>query len=114
MRFRSIITLGVALGLAAVTALHAYTLAAQQPRRPMPPAPTGATARCRDGTYSFSKHHSGTCSRHGGVAMWLGAETARPPTASDTLGQAPRGASRGGAPPFSVNPLTRGSMALVA
>jgi Protein of unknown function (DUF3761) len=33
--------------------------------------PPGATARCRDGTYSFSKHHSGTCSHHGGVAAWL-------------------------------------------
>ena len=34
-------------------------------------APDGATAKCRDGTYSFSTHHSGTCSRHGGVATWL-------------------------------------------
>ena len=34
-------------------------------------APEGASARCRDGTYSFSRHHSGTCSRHGGVADWL-------------------------------------------
>jgi hypothetical protein len=34
-------------------------------------APEGATARCRDGTYSFSRHRSGTCSRHGGVASWL-------------------------------------------
>jgi hypothetical protein len=33
-------------------------------------APAGATARCRDGSYSFSQHHSGTCSRHGGVASW--------------------------------------------
>lgn len=33
--------------------------------------PEGATARCRDGTYSFSRHRSGTCSRHGGVASWL-------------------------------------------
>lgn len=33
--------------------------------------PTGATAKCRDGTYSFSQHHSGTCSHHGGVAGWL-------------------------------------------
>ena len=33
--------------------------------------PQGASARCRDGTYSFSRHHSGTCSRHGGVANWL-------------------------------------------
>ncbi len=36
-----------------------------------PSAPSGATARCEDGTYSFSKHHSGTCSGHGGVAEWL-------------------------------------------
>ncbi|RKF45562.1 DUF3761 domain-containing protein [Paraburkholderia fungorum] len=34
-------------------------------------APEGATARCRDGSYSFSRHRSGTCSRHGGVADWL-------------------------------------------
>ncbi|MCL2656128.1 MAG: DUF3761 domain-containing protein [Betaproteobacteria bacterium] len=34
-------------------------------------APTGATARCRDNTYSFSQSRSGTCSRHGGVAEWL-------------------------------------------
>jgi hypothetical protein len=33
--------------------------------------PDGASARCRDGTYSFSRHHSGTCSRHGGVDAWL-------------------------------------------
>jgi hypothetical protein len=32
--------------------------------------PVGATARCGDGTYSFSQHHSGTCSRHQGVAEW--------------------------------------------
>jgi hypothetical protein len=32
--------------------------------------PLGATARCGDGTYSFSQHHSGTCSRHQGVAEW--------------------------------------------
>ena len=33
--------------------------------------PAGATARCGDGTFSFSRHHSGTCSHHGGVANWL-------------------------------------------
>jgi hypothetical protein len=33
--------------------------------------PTGATARCRDGTLSYSEHHRGTCSHHGGVADWL-------------------------------------------
>lgn len=29
------------------------------------------TALCNDGTYSYSKHRKGTCSRHGGVKKWL-------------------------------------------
>jgi uncharacterized protein YraI len=33
--------------------------------------PAGATALCRDGTYSFSRNRRGTCSHHGGVAKWL-------------------------------------------
>jgi hypothetical protein len=33
--------------------------------------PTGSTARCRDGSYSFSQSRRGTCSWHGGVAQWL-------------------------------------------
>jgi len=33
--------------------------------------PAGATAQCRDGSYSFSLHHSGTCSGHRGVMRWL-------------------------------------------
>ena len=40
--------------------------------------PPGATARCRDGTFSFSKHRSGTCSHHGGVAAWLAARSSTP------------------------------------
>lgn len=32
--------------------------------------PPGATALCRDGTYSFSQSRRGTCSHHGGVARW--------------------------------------------
>jgi uncharacterized protein YraI len=33
--------------------------------------PPGASAQCRDGTYSFSASRRGTCSRHGGVSQWL-------------------------------------------
>ena len=33
--------------------------------------PAGATATCRDNTYSYSEHASGTCSHHGGVARWI-------------------------------------------
>ena len=32
--------------------------------------PRGATAECGDGSWSFSEHHRGTCSHHGGVASW--------------------------------------------
>ncbi|MGI4793397.1 MAG: DUF3761 domain-containing protein [Janthinobacterium lividum] len=28
------------------------------------------TADCRDGTHSYSHHHQGTCSGHGGVESW--------------------------------------------
>lgn len=31
-------------------------------------SPAGASAKCRDGTFSFSQNHRGTCSHHGGVA----------------------------------------------
>jgi len=33
--------------------------------------PAGASARCGDGTYSYSQSRRGTCSHHGGVANWL-------------------------------------------
>jgi hypothetical protein len=33
--------------------------------------PKGATAKCGDGSYSFSQSRRGTCSHHGGVAKWL-------------------------------------------
>lgn len=35
-----------------------------------PSKPAGASAQCRDGTYSFSQSRRGTCSHHGGVAEW--------------------------------------------
>src|SRR5436853_4552041 len=79
--------LALSCGFAFVAALTARVVQGQEPSS----VPSGATARCRDGTYSFSRHRSGTCSHHGGVAMWLDAATTLPPTTSDTLGQAPRG-----------------------
>ncbi len=40
------------------------------PRKADAPPP-GASAQCRDGSYSFSANRRGTCSHHGGVARWL-------------------------------------------
>ena len=34
--------------------------------------PAGATARCKDGSYSHTANRRGACSRHGGVAQWMG------------------------------------------
>ena len=31
---------------------------------------SGAAAKCRDGTLSYSRNRRGTCSHHGGVALW--------------------------------------------
>ena len=41
-------------------------------------APSGATAQCKDGTYSTAKSKQGACSRHGGVATWLAGEAPTP------------------------------------
>ena len=54
---------------------HTYTnhdgQSVKSPQRSRSGIPAGASARCRDGSYSFSQHHSGTCSHHGGVAEWI-------------------------------------------
>src|SRR4051812_20980711 len=51
------------------TTIHYYTNSAhrrvQSPTR-YDKAPAGATAQCRDLTYSFSQSRRGTCSHHGG------------------------------------------------
>jgi hypothetical protein len=36
--------------------------------------PAKATARCKDGTLSYSAHHEGACSHHGGVDQWMDAQ----------------------------------------
>jgi hypothetical protein len=56
--------LRAAAGVALLVVVAVSTAAASAP-------PHGATAVCRDGTYSYSHHRSGTCSHHGGVARWL-------------------------------------------
>jgi len=33
--------------------------------------PVGATAKCVDGTYSFSPHYKDICAYNGGVSNWL-------------------------------------------
>jgi len=43
----------------------------EAPQPPTPSHPAGASALCRDGTYSYSVNRRGTCSHHGGVSEWL-------------------------------------------
>ena len=38
--------------------------------KPAGDVPKNATAKCKDGTYSFAAQHSGACSHHGGVGEW--------------------------------------------
>ena len=72
-------------GLALVTPVqarphHAYgfgdgyytNVSGHRVHRPVTAArkPAGASAHCGDGTWSFSEHHQGTCSHHGGVSEW--------------------------------------------
>ncbi|MHB8287461.1 MAG: DUF3761 domain-containing protein [Caulobacteraceae bacterium] len=80
------ITLAAVAALAFITPAHArphhaftsggsdyYTnLSGHHVHRPMLASrkPAGASAHCRDGSWSFSVHHRGTCSHHGGVAEW--------------------------------------------
>ncbi len=40
--------------------------------RPAHPRPSGATAQCKDGTWSKNPRRSGACAGHGGIARWLG------------------------------------------
>jgi hypothetical protein len=51
--------------LAAVLIALAIGCVTTQPTQPPP------SAVCRDGSYSYSAHRSGTCSYHGGVSQWL-------------------------------------------
>lgn len=54
------VLVSAALLLAPASRAFAQTPSAQSP-----------TAKCRDGTVSYSATRSGTCSGHGGVAQWL-------------------------------------------
>ena len=55
--------------LAAVAMSAAVLVAPAHAARPI--GANGATAQCRDSTYSHSAHRRGTCSHHGGVRVWL-------------------------------------------
>jgi hypothetical protein len=69
---------GIAAGVTTTTApppttttLAPVTTTTAAPPPPPSGDPSGATAQCADGSYSFSAHRSGTCSHHGGVARWI-------------------------------------------
>lgn len=62
-------------------------------------APKGATAQCKDGTFSKAKTQRGACSGHGGIASWFAdskAESKIAPRPRDT--KPPAAAGRSNAP----------------
>jgi len=59
----------VAAAVPAAASRPAVTRAAA-PKAAVANGPNGATAKCKDATYSHSATHSGACSRHGGVQTW--------------------------------------------
>ena len=72
----AIVLVGVVCTVGAFRGGTASAAAVGSGRAPAASPPVGATAVCRDGTFSFSLHRSGTCSYHGGVATWLNGGTA--------------------------------------
>jgi len=82
MRRIAVLAAAVAVALGAGASAHARTAATDCSRgyyknvsghcvHSPASSPVGATARCRDGTYSYSEHASGTCSHHDGVRIWI-------------------------------------------
>jgi len=65
--------------------------------------PVGATAICNDGTISYSAHHRGTCSHHGGVAEWCNGSPSPKPRSE---GQRP---AAGYATPYNSSPPSGGA-----
>lgn len=47
-----------------------YNVYGQKVSTPTTDLRLGATAKCKDGTYSYSKTRRGTCSGHRGVSLW--------------------------------------------
>jgi len=74
---RRILTAWMVAATFAVTLAVPATLGAQSKK-----APKGATALCKDGSYSSAKTKQGACSKHGGVDKWLADEPAAAPEKS--------------------------------
>ena len=95
--------------LVLIAATAALGLAAGPAAGRVADTPPSATARCNDGTYSFSATHSGSCSHHGGVAQWL--DGAATPAAASSGSPANLGATVKIGPQTATTGCVRGVVA---
>jgi len=75
------VLVGVIIGASVANVERDNRQVQEEPRYQEPPAPYNVqrrpeynqqpTARCVDGTLSYSYHDRGTCSHHGGVRYWF-------------------------------------------
>jgi hypothetical protein len=71
-RRRSVVRGVMAAGVVAVALFAAAPVAdAAMLSRPQPKPPKGATAQCKDGTYSLAKSRQTACWGHRGVSRWM-------------------------------------------
>jgi Protein of unknown function (DUF3761) len=96
--------------VAGTIALAVPVFVAHVEAQPAKDKPAGATAECKDGSYSTAKTKRGACSGHGGIKTWLASATDETKTTAGTgSGKPPATATAPAAAPGSTVAKTTGN-----